>query len=256
VFDDQPRNELDQSRQSEQEKFVDYVQRLQNLVSQATVRLNDMIASIRTRIRNDADCMEVQSNHDQLAEVSYEVATANYYLAKWLNQLDPLAVRAPSRPEKIEDMPVKDMMADVQSSIARMEILAAGLAPLLKKVVFDARNVRRRSDDQPLSPSARDPIKVAAKRGFTDVDGMYHFVEHLEHLLDETDRLAHPPKNGLEDSIKILKGSTTVILAAARFKTALTKKADRVTDGTGVVNSAFKKISDVASSDAKERVEP
>lgn len=275
VFNNDEKCIADELKQSEQEKFVDLVHRLQSLVSQAALRLNDMVVQIRKRIREDTAWASSQANHDRFAEVSFEILTANYYLAKWHHQLEPNIVQAPTRPAKIEDMPVNDIMAEVQSSIARMEILTAKLVPVLNKIVNDARNMRRGPDGQPLTPNGKDPLKLAAKRGFKDVADMYHLVEHLEHLLAETHHLAHPPTSGLENCRKAVRDTTNVILAAGAFKKlmhksddrsagtlsfdagnvlkkALNKSDDRKSDVEGSISAAFKTIGSAVMSIAEE----
>jgi hypothetical protein len=205
----------------EQQHFVELAHRLESLVSQTAVRMNDMVDMIRKKFQGDAAWLERKDNYDQLTEISFEVLTANYYLVKWHHQLEPRKVTRPLKPEKIEDMPCVDLLAQLQNSISKMEVVASQLGPVINKIIHDAKHLRRGPDGEPISPNSRNPVKLAAKRGFKDVLELHHLIDHLEHTLAVTHHLTHPPKSGME-TFKV-KGMGNVMLAALKFKKGMHK---------------------------------
>jgi len=198
--------------------FLDMVAKLQNIISQTSLRMNDMLVVIRKRHVEDPGFCEQMHNMHLLSEVVFMVGTANYHLGKWHHQLEPKKVPMPSKPSK-GDVPVGDLLAQVGASISRMEERAGKLCPVLQKIVTDARAFeqrRRGPSGEPISPSSKNPAMLAMKRGFQDVEDMPQIIGHLEHLLDVTQQLAHPVGQG-QAKIKSVGASMDVLLAAKKF---------------------------------------
>lgn len=184
---------------AEQEHFIDLCHKLEPLIDQAGVRLINMLTAIRAHFLLDKSWLEKKSNYDQLAELAFEVQTANYFLTKWHVQLEPGKVPAPTRPSKIDDMPAEDILAQALTSVSRMEVLASKLAPVLLKICHDARTLRRGPFGEPLTPTSKNAVTLAKKHGFNDVDGLGRMMGHLEHMLSEALHLSNPPKSGLPE---------------------------------------------------------
>jgi hypothetical protein len=238
----------------EQQEFIDLTHKLESLVSQTALRMNDMLDDIRKKFHDDHKWLEAKVNYEQLTEVSFEVLTANYFLSKWHHQLEPRKVPAPPKPEKPEEVSCDDVLAQLQNSISRMEVLVSKLGPVMNKIISDARTLRRGPDGEPISPNSRNPVKLAAKRGFKDATRLHKLVEHLEHTLSVTHHLAHPPKSGMETfqiSKKVVVAGS-LMMAANRFKRGAMKNEKN--DGKDAVakeiNAAFKSLGNAAATAA------
>jgi hypothetical protein len=203
----------------EQEHFVDLVHHFHGAVNQAGVRLNEMLLKVRKHFLEDAKWLEDKMNFDQLTEVSFEVQTVNYFLAKWHHELEPRKAPVPAKPSKIEDMSADDILAQTLYSVSRMEVLACKLAPVLEKICHDAKTMRRGPNGEPLTPRSKNALTLAQKRGFQDTDEFNRLLGHMEHILSVAQHLATPPTNGLP-----MRETKTIIKAAEKFKMGLFKK--------------------------------
>lgn len=181
----------------EQEHFIDLCHHFHGAINQAGVRLNEMLVKVRRHFLEDESWLEDKMNYDQLTEISFEVQTTNYFLAKWHHQLEPRKNAAPQRPSKIEDMSADDILAQALYSISRMEVLASKLGPVLEKICYDAKTMRRGPNGEPLTPTSKNALTLAKKRGFQEIDEFNKLMGHLEHILAVTHHLAHPPTSGL-----------------------------------------------------------
>merc|ERR1719311_1476992 len=82
-------------------------------------------------------------------------------------------------------------------SVSRMEVLAGKLGPVLEKICYDAKTLRRGANGEPLTPTSKNALTLAQKRGFKDTEEFNGLMGHLEHILSVTQHLANPPKSGL-----------------------------------------------------------
>lgn len=202
----------------EQEHFIDLVHHFQGAVNQAGMRLNQNLSKVRKHFMEDESWLENKLNYDQITEVSFEVQTCCYYIAKWHNQLEPRKVPVPTRPVKIDDMSADDILAQTLYSVSRMEVLAAKLGPVLEKIVHESRTVRRGANGEALDPNDKNALLLAKKRGFQDVEDFGKLIGHLEHILATMQHLATPPTSGLPS----MKNAAVVMTAVNAFKRGLT----------------------------------
>lgn len=232
-------------KSKEEEHFIDLVHHVHGGVNQASIRLNEMLQKVRTHFLEDPKWLDTKSNYDQLTEICFELQAATYFLAKWHHQLEPRKVGAPTRPSKIEDMSADDILAQALYSISKMEVLAGKLGPVLEKICHDAAHLRRGPNGEPLTPTSKNALTLAKKRGFQDIDDFNHFMGHLEHILSVTLHLATPPRSGLPELHKI----GTVLNAASKFKRGLKSKAAGETSPVkaagmqSLIGGAFKDLS-------------
>jgi len=205
----------------EQEHFIDLAHHVQGAVNQAGIRMNSMLLEIRKHFLEDdgRKWLEDVMNFNQLTEIAFEVQTANYYLAKWNHHLEPRKVPAPARPTKIEDMSAEDVLAQALYSVSKMEVLASKLGPMLEKICHEAKTARRGPNGEPLTPTSKNALLLAKKRGFQDIDDFNKILGHLEHTLSVTQHLATPPVSGLPE----IKKTFQVVMAASKFKRMLKK---------------------------------
>jgi len=101
-----------------------------------------------------------------------------------------------------------------------MEVLASKLGPVLEKICHDAKTMRRGPNGEPLTPTSKNALSLAKKRGFTDIEEFNKLMGHLEHILSITQHLSNPPKSGLPEVQK----TVVVMMAAAKFKKGLSGK--------------------------------
>jgi len=206
----------------EQEHFVDMCHHFLGAVNQAGVRLCEMLTKIRRHFIEDHNWLEAKLNFDQLTELAFEVQTANYFIAKWHHELEPRKVQAPVRPSKLEDMSADDILAQSLYSVSKMEVLAGKLGPVLDKICYDAKNLRKGANGEPLTPTSKNALSLAKKRGFIDVGEFNSFIGHLEHILSVGQHLATPPVTGLPK----IKKMATIMNAIGKFKGFGRKKTE------------------------------
>jgi len=204
----------------EQEHFVDICHHFLGACNQAGVRLCEMLTKVRRHFMEDPSWLEAKLNFNQLTELAFEIQTANYFIAKWHHELEPRKVQAPVRPTKLEDMSAEDILAQSLYSTSKLEVLAGKLGPVLEKICYDAKTLRRGANGEPLTPTSKNALTLAKKRGFIDVAEFNNFIGHLEHVLSVTQHLASPPVTGLPK----LKKMATIMNAIGKFKRGLSMK--------------------------------
>jgi len=220
----------------EQKHFVDLCHHFHGAINQAGVRLNEMLLKIRKHWLEDISWLEGKKNFDELAEIAFEVQTANYFIAKFNHELEPRKAPAPVRPSKIDDMSVDDILAQALYSLSKMEVLATKLGPVLEKICHDAKTLRRGPNGEPLTPTSRNALTLAKKRGFQNIDEFNKLIGHLEHVLAATQHLASPPTSGLPAVRKM----ATVLTAMSKFKKGLSTK--KLAKADSVISGAFDTI--------------
>lgn len=241
----------------EQQHFVDLCHHFQGACNQAGVRLNEMLSKIRKHFLEDQEWLEGKLQFDQLTEVAFEVQTANYFVAKWHHELEPRKVQAPVRPSKIEDMSAEDILAQAMYSTSRMEVLAGKFGPLLEKICLDAKTLRRGANGEPLTPTSKNALSLAKKRGFHDIEEFYKLMGHLEHILSVTQHLATPPHSGLPQ----VKKMAVVMSAVGKFKKGLSAKKLSPAGGesplkaSAAMSSAFKGLGGAVSASVEEKAQ-
>lgn len=205
--------------------FQEVASKLRTMIGQTTVRMNDHLVLIRRQMEEDKErFVEGSSGLEVLTEISFLVATSNYRLQKWIYQLEGKKGTAPIRPTHAQDCTAVDLVSEVQYALSRMEVCAGSLTPMLQKIVHDAKNMRRQANGEPLTPTAKNPAKLAIKRGFQDLEEMRGLAGHLEHLLEVTGHLAHRRKK-LEAAQQV-RASIKAIQAVGRFKRILKKNRE------------------------------
>lgn len=246
----------------EQLHFVERCHHFHGAVNQAGVRLNEMLTSIRKRFLEDAKFLEDPKQYDQITEIAFEIQTACYFVTKWHHELEPRKIQAATRPAKIEDMSAEDILAQCFYSVSRLEVVASGLGPILEKICYDAKTLRRGPNGEPLTPTSKNALTLAQKRGFKHIEEFYRMIGHLEHVLSITHHLANPPTSGLP----AIRKAAVVFSAAMKFKRNLKKAQTRKMEGeeggekkdaASVVSGAFKSLGKAAgSASPKEPLSP
>jgi hypothetical protein len=240
----------DEGSMSDDEKktkeFLDMQLRLRHLVGQTCVRMTDMLQIIGDKLKKDADFFDKsESNKERLVNIAYLENIANYRLSKWLHQLEPRKVAAPSKPTKPElgDARSADLLSEVKFALTRMEMLASTLAPLLQKIVNDAKNQRPYVDGAPVSPTLRHPVGLAERRGIVDVQELVGIHTHLEKLLETMESLTYNPAPAQKVAVAI-----KTIIAVGRFKKGGSKslRANTV-EGTASTTAAANRDSVVGA---------
>lgn len=196
--------------------FIGLAHGLPASIGQASMRMNDLLAAIRQRLQDSPQFLENDANYERLVDIDFMLATANYHLAKWVHQLDHHASK-PEKPRKSsarsEPAPER-LLAQVQSAVSRMDLLSSTLTQLLQQVIADARAMRRRAAD-PVSPTFRNPARVAMRRGLLDIEELQRLPPHLEHLLWVTGNLSN------SHAKQTFKQAGTVMQAAVKFRRGL-----------------------------------
>lgn len=204
----------------ETDTFIDTATKLRNLVGQTCVRMTDYLQVIAEKQKKDPDMFEKsESNKERLVLIAYLESVANYRLGKWLHQLEPRRVLAPSKPQKQEDSRTEDLLSEVKFALTRMEMLASTLAPLLQQIVSDAKKAKPTIDACPVSPTLRHPVGLAHRRGIVDVEELAGISAHLERLLETTEGLAHNPAPAQK-----VAASVKAVMAVGRFKKLIPQK--------------------------------
>lgn len=129
---------------------------------------------------------EQVSVSDRLVDVAFMVATSNYRLGKWLQELEPTTTAASQKPSRTEGT-IEDVLAELQYSLSRMSVLSALLGPHLRNIMKDSK--RFSLNGVPTTPSFRNPAKLAQKRGIKDLEELQGMVGHLETIIQETQTL-------------------------------------------------------------------
>merc|ERR1719181_302820 len=76
-----------------------------------------------------------------------------------------------------------DLLALVQASVARAEVVASKLHPHLHKILHDAKHLRKKVDGK---EPEHNPLKLAENRGLESASEVHRIVGHLEHVLSVT----------------------------------------------------------------------
>lgn len=220
----------------EDQGFPDTARKLHGLVQQATLRILNFFTKIREEHRQQPAKMQEEANLQRLSEVSYLIAVTNYKFSKWLFQLSPATYVKPNKPELSaeEHRTPDELFREIQFTLSRTEVLASDLIPKLQKIMGDAKAVatnpryaKMENADEPISPGSSNPVRLAQKRGIRDVKEMHGAGLHLERLLEVAQSLAHRPAGA-----SAVKVTTTVIMAAARFKRCLARRRERTNAGS------------------------
>jgi hypothetical protein len=218
----------------EQQHFVDLCHHFHGACNQAGVRLNEMLTKVRRHFLEDPSWLESKTQFDDLAEMAFEVQTANYFVMKWHHELEPRKIQAPVRPSKIEDMSAEDILAQAMYSTSKLEVLAGKLAPVLEKICYDAKTLRRGANGEPLTPTSKNALSLAKKRGFQSTEEFNKMLGHLEHLLSVAQHLANPPASGLPT----VKKMATIMSAVGKFKRGLKLPVKKIGGETPVDTKA------------------
>jgi len=235
VIDDEKGYDGNSGQVGEVQEFADMSRKVHGLVQQATLRVLNFFTKIREEHRQQSAKMQESANLQRLGEVSYLIAVTNYKLGKWLFQLSPATYMKPNKPEldSEEHKTPDELFREIQFTLSRTEVLASDLVPKLQKIQSDAKAVAtnpryaKLDNDEPISPGSSNPIRLAQKRGIKDVKELHGVGLHLERLLEVSQSLAHRPAGASAVNV-----TTTVILAAARFKRCLAKRRARKEAGS------------------------
>eukprot|EP00929_Paragymnodinium_shiwhaense_P087629 TRINITY_DN4776_c0_g1_i1.p1 TRINITY_DN4776_c0_g1~~TRINITY_DN4776_c0_g1_i1.p1 ORF type:complete len:580 (+),score=183.58 TRINITY_DN4776_c0_g1_i1:146-1885(+) len=208
------------------DRFVELGQKLQHYTGQTNMRMNNYIPKIKEIHHQDPTYLTTDLNFEKLVDICYLIATVTYRLGKWLHELEPRKVPKPTKPSKPNDeRSANDLLSEVTYSLSRMEVLASTLAPVLVKIANEAINTRKTADGEPISPTSRNPVKLAAKKGITDTEAFTGIAGHLENLLQTAHSLAYQP---IKDPAKKVRAGIKAILAIQKFKTRLEKRRKRL----------------------------
>lgn len=210
-------NEADKNPAMDDHGFTELSHKFEVLISQTCMRMNNFLAKIREQAHEDTLLFDQSANFEHLLDISFSVSTVNYHVSKWLHQLEPRKFQAPPRPTKLADCTSLDLLAEIQYSLSRMEVLSSSLSPLLHKIAWEAKNLRRDADGRPVTPTSRNPANLAKKRGIVDVEEMGGIEGHLEHLLELAEFLAHHPVHAKNT----VTGAVRVMQAAGKFKAGM-----------------------------------
>lgn len=219
----------------EEQGFGDMARRLPGLLQQATLRILNFFTKIREEHKEQPAKMQEEANLQRLSEVSYLIAVTNYKLSKWLFQLSSATYMKPNKPELSADehRTPEELFREIQFTLSRTEVLASDLIPKLQRCISDAKAVAtnpryaKMENDEPISPGSSSAVRLAQKRGIRDWKEMQGVGLHLERLLEVAQSLAHRPAGA-----SAVKVTTTVIMAAARFKRCLARRRERKEAGS------------------------
>jgi hypothetical protein len=200
--------------------FVNLAHKLQTWVGQANMQMNNLLDSIRKRHQEDATVLENAVNLTKLRDSVFSVNTACYYMSKWLYELDPKHVDKPKRPTPSDpDDNVKELLAEVQYGLSKMDKLGSELGPALVRIVTETKKMRRTAEGKPATETDKLAHLALQKRGIADIHALAGLVGHLEHLLDMTQSLAYRAQG-----VSTMGAAIKVLIAASRFKKLRMKK--------------------------------
>jgi hypothetical protein len=196
--------------------YPDLVGKLQNLIGQGTMIMNDRLLQLKKKKEQDSAFFESEQNFNALVEVAHGINTANYHFAKWLNTLEPRKFQKPTKPEKLSDFTVEEIFAQVQIALTKMEVNSSKLCPLLVKIVDETR-IRKKGDDE---IKQTDPVALTESRGI-EVDKIYDVIPHLENTLAAAMALL------TAQQAVSMKTAAVSLMAAMRWKRKALKKKEQ-----------------------------
>eukprot|EP00746_Dinoflagellata_sp_MGD_P167736 gnl/MRDRNA2_/MRDRNA2_98606_c0_seq1.p1 gnl/MRDRNA2_/MRDRNA2_98606_c0~~gnl/MRDRNA2_/MRDRNA2_98606_c0_seq1.p1 ORF type:complete len:298 (-),score=71.05 gnl/MRDRNA2_/MRDRNA2_98606_c0_seq1:20-850(-) len=196
--------------------YPDLVGKLQNLIGQGTMIMNDRMLQLKKKKESESSFFESEQNFESLVEVAHGINTANYHFAKWLNTLEPRKFQKPTKPEKLSDFTVEEIFAQMQIALTKMEVNSSKLCPLLLKIVDETR-IRKKGDDE---IKQTDPVALTESRGI-EVDKIYDVIPHLENTLAAAMALLTA-----QQSVS-MKTAAVSLMAAMRWKRKALKKKEQ-----------------------------